>query len=76
MDSIHANDVIVDKGAPAKTVADAVLAKIVEITGAEIPRLDEYLASDGPWQEAEAFSAIQAYQRERAEKKAQRHRSP
>ena len=72
LDSIHANDVMVRTLAPAKTVADAVLAKIVEVTGAEIPRLDEYLASDGPWQEAEALEAIRAYQRERAEKKAQR----
>jgi len=63
---------MVDKGAPAKMVADAVLVKIVELTGAEIPRLNEYLASDGPWQEAEALEAIRAYQRERAEKKAQR----
>jgi len=49
-----------------------VLAKIVEITGAEIPRLDEYLASDGPWQEAEALKAVRTHQRERAEKMAQR----
>ena len=48
------------------------LVKIVEITGAEIPRLDEYLASDRPRREAEALAAIRAYLKERAAKKAER----
>ena len=72
LDSIHVNDVMVDTLASAKTVADAVLVKIVEVTGAEIPRLDEYLASDEPWREAEALTAIRSYRVERAAKKAAR----
>jgi hypothetical protein len=72
LDSIHVNDVMVDTLAPAKTVADAVLVKIVEVTGAEIPRLDEYLASDDEWREAEALTAIRSYRVERAAKKAAR----
>ncbi len=72
LDSIHVNDVMVDTLAPAKTVADLVLNKIVEVTGTKIPRLDEYLASEGPWREAEALKAIRAYQAERAAKKAAR----
>jgi len=72
LESIHVNDVMVDTLAPAKTVADAVLAKIVEVTGAEIPRLDEYLASDDPWREAEALTAIRAYLEEREAKKRER----
>ena len=70
LDSIHVNDVMVDTMAPAKTVADLVLAKIVDLTGTKIPRLSEYLASDGPWRETEALAAIRAYQAERAAKKA------
>ncbi|MBI00850.1 MAG: hypothetical protein CL467_09715 [Acidimicrobiaceae bacterium] len=72
LDSIHANDVMVEAQAPAKTVADLVLNKIVEVTGTKIPRLDEYLASEGPWRDAEALKAIRAYQAERAAKKAAR----
>ena len=48
LDSIHVNDVMVDTMAPAKTVVDLVLGKIDDVTGADIPRLDEYLASDEP----------------------------
>jgi hypothetical protein len=70
LDSIHVNDVMVDTGAPAKTTADLVLKKIVKVTGMEIPRLDEYLASEEPWRETEALAAIRAYQAERAAKKA------
>ena len=70
LDPIHVDDVMVDTGAPAKTVADLVLAKIVEITGTDIPQLDEYLASNEPWRETEALAAIRAYQAERAAKKA------
>ena len=72
LDSIHVNDVMVDTRAPAKTVADLVLNKIVEVTGTDIPQLDEYLASEGPWRDAEALKAIRAYQAERAAKKAAR----
>ena len=72
LDSIHVNDVMVDVLAPAKTVADLVLDKIVEVTGTDVPQLDEYLASEGPWREAEALKAIRAYQAERAAKKAAR----
>ena len=72
LDSIHTNDVMADALAPAKTVADLVLNKIVEVTGAEIPRLDEYLASDDAWREAEALTAIRSYLAERAAKKAAR----
>ncbi len=43
---------------------------IVEVTGADIPRLEEYLASNEPWRETEALAAIRAYQAERAAKKA------
>jgi very-short-patch-repair endonuclease len=70
LDSIHVNDVIVDETAPAKTVADLVLKKILQVTGTKIQRLDEYLGSDGPWRETEALAAIYAYQAERAAKKA------
>jgi len=72
LDSIHVNDVMVDTLAPAKTVADLVLNKIVEVTGTDVPQLDEYLASEGPWREAQALKAIRAYQAERAAKKAAR----
>jgi len=72
LDSIHVNDVMVDTLAPAKTVADLVLNKIVEVTGTDIPQLDEYLASEGPWRDAEALKAIRAYQAGRAAKKAAR----
>ena len=72
LDSIHANDVMVDTLAPAKTVADLVLNKIVGVTGTDVPQLDEYLASEGPWREAQALKAIRAYQAERAAKKAAR----
>jgi very-short-patch-repair endonuclease len=72
LDSIHVNDVMVDAMAPAKTVADLVLNKIVEVTGTDVPQLDEYLASEGPWREAQALKAIRAYQAERAAKKAAR----
>jgi hypothetical protein len=34
--------------------------------------LDEYLASDDEWREAEALTAIRSYQAERAAKKAAR----
>jgi len=34
--------------------------------------LNEYLASEGPWREAQALKAIRAYQAERAAKKAAR----
>ena len=71
LDSIHVNDVMVDPLASTKTVADAVLTKIVEITGTDIPRLDEYLASDDSWRETEALTAIRSYQAERATKKAE-----
>ena len=60
--------------APAKTVADLVLNKISKVTGTKIPRLDEYLASEGPWRETEALAAIRAYQAERAAKKASSRR--
>jgi G:T-mismatch repair DNA endonuclease (very short patch repair protein) len=70
LESIHVNDVMVDTLAPAKTAADLVLKKIVKVTGTEIPRLDEYLASNEPWRETEALAAIRAYQVERAAKKA------
>jgi len=70
LDSIHVNDVMVDTMASAKTVADLVLKKIVKVTGMEIPRLGEYLASEEPWRETEALAAIRAYQAERAAKKA------
>jgi very-short-patch-repair endonuclease len=72
LDSIHVNDVMVDTMAPVKTVADLVLNKIVEVAGTDIPQLDEYLASEGPWREAQALKAIRAYQAERAAKKAAR----
>ena len=72
LDSIHANDVMVEPLAPAKTVADLVLNKIVEVTGTDVPQLDEYLAFEGPWREAQALKAIRAYQAERAAKKAAR----
>jgi len=72
LDSIHLNDVMVNTLAPAKAVADAVLAKIVEVTGVEIPRLDEYLASEEPWREAEALTAIRVYLEEREAKKRER----
>ena len=72
LDSIHVNDVMVDTGASAKTAADLVLDKIVEVTGTDVPQLDEYLASEGPWREAEALKAIRAYHAERAAKKAAR----
>jgi hypothetical protein len=72
LDSIHVNDVMVDTLAPAKTVADLVLNKIGEVTGTDVPQLDEYLASEGPWREAQALKAIRAYQAERAAKKAAR----
>jgi len=74
LDSIHVNDVMVDTLAPAKTVADLVLNKIVEVTGTDVPQLDEYLASEGPWRDAEALKAIRAYQAERAAKKAAKSR--
>jgi G:T-mismatch repair DNA endonuclease (very short patch repair protein) len=70
LDSIHVNDAMVEPLAPAKTVADLVLNKISKVTGTKIPRLDEYLASEGPWRETEALAAIRAYQAERAAKKA------
>ena len=41
-------------------------------SGTDIPQLDEYLASEGPWRDAEALKAIQAYHAERAAKKAAR----
>ena len=47
------------------------LTKIIEVTGTHIPRLDEYFASDEPWRETEALTAIRAYQAERAAKKAE-----
>ena len=72
LDSIHVNDVMVDTLAPAKTVADLVLNKIGEVTGTDVPQLDEYLASEGPWREAQALKAIRAYQAARAAKKAAR----
>ena len=72
LEAIHVNDVMVDTLAPAKTVADAVLEKLIGVTGAEIPRLAEYLESDEPWREAEALASIRAYQAERAAKKAVR----
>ena len=72
LDSIHANDVLVEVNADAKGTADQVFQKIVEITGVEIPRLKEYLASDKAWRESEAFSAIREYQADRARKKAER----
>ena len=72
LDSIHVNDVMVDTMASAKTVADLVLNKIGEVTGTDVPQLDEYLASEGPWREAQALKAIRAYQAERAAKKAAR----
>ena len=55
-------------------VVGLVLAKIVEITGTDIPQLDEYLASNEPWRETEALAAIRAYQAERAAKKASSRR--
>jgi G:T-mismatch repair DNA endonuclease (very short patch repair protein) len=72
LDSIHVNDVVVEPLASAKTVADLVLSKISEVTGTKITRLDEYLASEGPWRETEALAAIRAYQAERAAKKTER----
>ena len=51
LDSIHVNDVMVDSMAREKPVADLVFGKIVDVTGADIPRLDEYLASEGPWRQ-------------------------
>ena len=68
LESIHKNDVMVDPFAPAKTVADLVFKKIVEVTGTKIPNLKKYLASDDPWREKEALKAIRAYQAERAAK--------
>jgi hypothetical protein len=38
----------------------------------DIPRLEEYLASDGPWREKEALAAIREYLASRAAKKAER----
>ena len=69
LDSIHVNDVMVEAQAPAKTVADLLLNKIVQVTGTKIPLLGEYLASEEPWRETEALAAIRAYQAERAAKK-------
>jgi hypothetical protein len=37
----------------------------------KIPKLKEYLASDQPWREKEALSAIREYQAENARKKAE-----
>ena len=71
LESIHENDVMVASLASAKDVADLVLVKIVEVTGIEIPGLDEYLASDRPRREAEALAAIRAYLKDRAAKKAE-----
>jgi G:T-mismatch repair DNA endonuclease (very short patch repair protein) len=72
LESIHENDVMVAPLAPAKDVADLVLAKIVEVTGVEISGLDEYLASDRPRREAEALAAIRAYLKDQVAKKAER----
>jgi G:T-mismatch repair DNA endonuclease (very short patch repair protein) len=72
LESIHENDVMVAPLASAKDVADLVLVKIVEVTGTEIPGLDEYLASDRPRREAEALTAIHAYLKDKAAKKAER----
>ena len=71
LDSIHANDVLVEVNPDAKGTADQVFQKIVEITGVDIRRLKEYLASDQPWREKEALSAIREYQAENARKKAE-----
>ncbi|MEC8970327.1 MAG: DUF559 domain-containing protein, partial [Actinomycetota bacterium] len=72
LESIHENDVMVAPLASAKDVADLVLVKIVEVTGTEIPGLDEYLASDRPRREAEALAAIRAYLKDQVAKKAER----
>ena len=71
LDSIHPNDVMVEVLAPVKEVADLVFKKIIEVTGGKIPKLKEYLASDQPWREKEALSAIREYQAENARKKAE-----
>jgi positive regulator of sigma E activity len=71
LDSIHKNDVMVATNAPVKKVADLVLQRITEVTGVKIPKLKEYLASDQPWREKEALSAIREYQAENARKKAE-----
>jgi hypothetical protein len=72
LESIHKHDVMVETLAPAKTVAGAVSQKIVDICGVDIPRLEEYLASDGPWREKEASAAIREYLASRAAKKTER----
>ena len=49
---------MVETLAPPKEVADTVLKKIVSVTGSKFDRLDEYLASTGPWRDKEALAAI------------------
>jgi len=70
LDPVHTNDVMVETLAPPKEVADAVLKKIVSVTGSKFDKLDEYLASTGPWRDEEALAAIKEYQAENAAKKA------
>jgi len=72
LDSIHRNDVMVENLAPVKQVADAVLGRVAELVESDIPRLEEYLASDEPWRSDEALAAIRLYQADRARKKAER----
>jgi len=72
LDPVHPNDVMVETLAPPKEVADAVLKKIVSVTGSKFDKLDEYLASTGPWRDEEALAAIREYQAENAAKKAAR----
>jgi very-short-patch-repair endonuclease len=71
LDSIHVNDVMVKTLMPPKQLADLALTKIEEVTGTEIPGLDQYLASDLPRKEEAAKAAIRSYQAERAAKKAE-----
>jgi len=70
LSSVHTNDVMVETLAPPKEVADAVLRKIVSVTGSKLDRLDECLASTGPWRNEAALAAIKEYQAENAVKKA------
>ena len=72
LESIHINDVMVETNAAVKFVADRVLTKIVEVTGIDLPRLDQYLESDEPWREADALTAIRGYLVERAGKEDER----
>jgi len=66
LESIHANDVMVDAGTRTKLVADQLLQKIVEVKSIAIPNLNTYLRSDEPQREEEAVAAIRSYLQEKS----------